>query len=119
MNKIDKINIKYFKLNNATNKQKYDDAKRFFDALKEEIRKEINNTRLRYIKTDDLILDSGRGVYNVITLDNLDEVHRKNYAKEIIDIYYKYNFKDWYDFTKLDSDLKDIANKVTNIPVSE
>ena len=87
--------------------------------IKEEIRKEINNTRLRYIKTDDLILDSGRGVYNVITLDNLDEVHRKNYAKEIIDIYYKYNFTDWYDFTKLDSDLKDIAIKVTKIPVAE
>ena len=40
-------------------------------------------------------------------------------AKEIIDIYYKYNFTDWYDFTTFGKKMLYIANKVTNIPVAE
>ena len=87
--------------------------------IREDIRKDINNTRLRYIKTDDLILDRRRNVYIVSTLDNLDLESKKNYVKEIIEIYYKYNFIEWYDFTKLNKELEDNVLKVTRIPIAE
>lgn len=65
MNKIDKINIKYFKLNNATNKQKYTDAKRFFDALKEEIRKRYNEWKITYNNFNDIINEMDNLVFNL------------------------------------------------------
>ena len=87
--------------------------------IREDIQQKINNIRTKYIKMEELILDTTRDVYIVSTLDNIDLESKKNYTKELIELYYKYDFTEWYDFTTFGNKMLEIANKVTNIPVAE
>ena len=86
--------------------------------IREDIKQEINKIRLKYIKKKDLVLDD-RDMFVISTFDNVDLESKKNYTKELIELYYKYDFTEWYDFTTFGKKMLHIANKVTNIPVAE
>ena len=79
--------------------------------IKEEYMKQILDIRNKY--------SLGHDVNIVTSVAKLTEEERKAYAREIIDLFYKYEIGEWFYIKEFTEELKKCVPEIKNIPVAE
>ena len=79
--------------------------------IKDEYMKQIFDIRDKYLLGHD---------FNIVTsVAELPEEERKAYAREIIDLFYKYEIGEWFYVKEYTEELKKYVPEIKNIPVAE
>ena len=80
-------------------------------VIKDEYMKQIFDIRKKYLPEKYINVS--------IAVAELPEEERKAYAREIIDLFYKYEIGEWFYIEEYTEKLKKIAPEIKNIPVAE